>query len=194
MKASLRKKITDARNGLSQNERWIKSQEIGKRLFHLPAFVRASTIMFFASFRSEVDTIQMIRKALAEGKHIVMPKVKGKTLFLYEIKDFDKDTTPGTWGIPEPHERRPVRLDVVDLMIVPGLAFDEQGNRLGYGAGYYDRVISRYEGPTIALAFEAQIVPLVPVTDHDCPIKQIVTEKRIIEVKHISTESTAGSG
>ena len=188
MKASLRKQITEARDGLSHLERVIKSLEIGKRLLGMPLFVEASTIMFFAAFRSEVDTIPMIRKSLAEGKHVVMPKVRGRDLVLFEIKDFDEDISLGRWGIPEPHEQRPITLDAIDLMIVPGVAFDEHGNRLGYGAGYYDRIITNYDGETIALAFELQIVPQVPVTENDCPIKQIVTEKRIIKVKQIKPE------
>jgi len=190
MKASMRKEMMKARNGLSNEERWIKSQKIADALFHVPFFVKASTIMLFASFRTEVDTIQIIKKALAAGKRIIMPKIKGTNLFLYEIQDLEKDTSAGTWGILEPNEQRPASLDSVDLMIVPGLAFDDLGNRLGYGAGYYDRIISRYNGPTIALAFEVQIVPRVPVTDHDFPIKLVVTEDRIIEVKGINTEAS----
>lgn len=164
-----------------QQERQAKSREINNRLSQLPEYRAASSILFFASFRSEVNTLPMIQQALAEDKRVVLPKVKGKDLALFEIRDFDKDVSPGTWGILEPHEKNPVLLDVVDLVIVPGLAFDEQCNRLGYGAGFYDRLLSRYQGPTVAVAFEKQIVPLVPVSTGDVPVRKIVTEKRIIE-------------
>ena len=137
--------------------------------------------MFFASFRSEVDTAPMIRRSLAEGKRVILPKVRGKDLALFEVNEFDKDVSAGAWGIPEPHEKNPVTLDTVNLIIVPGLAFDELGNRLGYGAGFYDRILPFCQGVTIALAFEAQMVPQVPVSAHDVPVKKIVTEKRVIE-------------
>lgn len=180
MKASLRKQVAEARDGLSLEERRTKSGEIGSRLFRLPEFIAASTILFFASFRSEVDTVPMIRQALAEGKRVVLPKVKGKDLALFEIKEFDKDVSAGAWGILEPHETDPVALESVDLIIVPGLAFDERGNRLGYGAGFYDKLLASFAKTTVALAFEVQVVPEVPAAKHDVPIKKIMTEKRII--------------
>jgi 5-formyltetrahydrofolate cyclo-ligase len=180
LKTSLRKQVTTAREGLTPEERSFKSAEIESRLFHLPEFRAAGVIMFFASFRSEVDTLPMIRHALASGKRIVLPKVRGRDLALYEIKDFDKDTAPGAWEIPEPGESLPAKIQDVDLMVLPGLAFDVNGNRLGYGGGYYDRMLPRFEKEVVALAFELQIVPGVPVSAFDIPVKKIVTEKRII--------------
>jgi len=158
-----------------------KSREIEERLFSLSEFKSARVILFFASFRSEVDTGPMIRRALAFGKRVVLPKVKGTELVLYEISDLDKDVSPGTWGIPEPHEPRPVMLEEIDLIIVPGAAYDEQGNRAGYGAGFYDKLLPTFKKVTVALAFEFQIVPNVPTEMHDIPIKKIVTERRVIE-------------
>jgi 5-formyltetrahydrofolate cyclo-ligase len=183
LKTSLRKQVTAARESLSLEARRSKSGEIENRLFHLPEFHAAGVIMFFASFRSEVDTLPMIRHALAMGKRIILPKVKGRDLELFEIRDFDKDAAPGAWEIPEPGESMPATLQEVDLMIIPGLAFDVNGNRLGYGAGFYDRILPRYKKEAVALAFEIQIVPDVPVSALDIPVKKIVTEKRIIEAK-----------
>jgi 5-formyltetrahydrofolate cyclo-ligase len=180
LKTSLRKQAAQARDGLSQDERRTKSREIENRLFGLPELAASSTIMFFASFRSEVETVPMIRRALAEGKRVVLPKVKGRDLALFEIRDFDRDVSAGAWGILEPHENEPAALDAVDLMVMPGLAFDEHGNRLGYGAGFYDKLLVSFTKTTVALAFEAQIVPEVPAARHDVPVKKIVTEKRII--------------
>jgi 5-formyltetrahydrofolate cyclo-ligase len=168
------------RDGLTPEEREKKSRAIEARLFSLPEFRAARTVMCFASFRSEVETGPMIRRVLASGKRVILPKVKGKELALFEIKDFDKDVSPGVWGIPEPHESHPADLSDIDLIVTPGVAFDEQGNRLGYGAGYYDKILAHYGGPTIALAFELQIVPEVPVAAHDVPIRKIITERRVI--------------
>lgn len=164
-------------------QRAAKSREIEERLISLPEFKSARTVLFFASFRSEVETIPMIRRALASGKRVVLPKVKGKELALFEIKDFDGDVSPGAWGIPEPRESSPFDLKDVDLIVTPGAAFDARGNRVGYGAGYYDKILSGYRGMTVALAFEEQIVPDVPADAHDVPVGKIVTEKRIIEAK-----------
>ncbi len=122
----------------------------------------------------------MIREALASGKRVILPKVAGNELSLFEIRDFDKDISPGSWNIPEPHEMSPARITEVDLIVVPGAAFDEHGNRIGYGAGFYDKLLADWKKPAIALAFELQIVSTVPSTDHDIPIKKIVTEKRVM--------------
>ena len=172
-----------ARDSLLPGQRTAKSREIEERLFSLPEFKAARIVLFFASFRSEVDTGPMIQRALTFGKRVVLPKVKGTELALYEIADWERDVSPGTWGIPEPHENRPVRLDEIDLVLVPGAAFDCQGNRLGYGAGFYDKLLSAFTKTTVALAFEAQIVPRVPAELHDIPIHKIMTERRVIEAK-----------
>ncbi len=180
MKKSLRKKVLADRDRMSPSERTTKSREIEERLFSLPEFTSARAVLFFASFRSEVETGPMIRRALASGKRVILPKVRGKELELFAIKNLDKDVSPGAWGIPEPRESAPVRLSEIDAIIVPGAAFDEHGNRLGYGAGFYDKLLSAFTKPTVALAFEEQIVSEVPAASHDIPIKKIVTEKRVI--------------
>ena len=84
---------------------------------------------------------------------------------------------------PNPAESTPVALSDVDLAIIPGVAFDERGNRLGYGMGYYDRLLSRFKGSTVALAFELQILPSVPREEHDVRVGKIVTEKRVINCR-----------
>jgi 5-formyltetrahydrofolate cyclo-ligase len=180
LKKELRKQVLAARDSLASAERAEKSRQIAARLFLLPEFRQARTVLFFASFRSEVDTIPMIRLALTEGKRVVLPKVRGTGLELFEVRDYDGDIAPGAWGIPEPHGTAPVAIDDIDLIIVPGAGFDEQGNRIGYGAGFYDKLLPSFAGTTVALAFELQIVPKVPADVHDVPVRKIVTEKRVI--------------
>ena len=181
MKDKLRKKVLDARFALTPEERRTKSREIEQKLFGLPEFRKAARVMFYASFQSEVETHSMIRRALTEGKHVVLPRVKGKELELLEIANFDQDVSPGAWGIPEPDQGKATAVQDIGLIIVPGAVFDERGNRLGYGAGFYDKLLAQYQGLTAALAFELQVMPQVPVDSHDVPMKKIVTEKRIIE-------------
>jgi 5-formyltetrahydrofolate cyclo-ligase len=184
LKKALRQKILDARFAMKPEERHAKSREIEKRLFALPEFLAADSVLFYASFRSEVETHDMVRRALAAGKRIVLPKVSGKELVLFEIRDFDRDVKPGKWDIPEPFRGTRAGPEQLDVVIVPGAAFDVLGNRLGYGAGFYDKLLKGYKGVTAALAFELQIVPAVPADPHDVPMQKIVTEKRIIEIKN----------
>lgn len=181
MKIEIRKQALAARDRMASGQRTEKSREIEERLFSLPEFTSARVILFFASFQSEVDTIPMIRRALTMGKRVVLPKVTGWNLELIEIRDFDQDVSAGTWGIPEPRGSQAVKLGEIDLILVPGAAFDEQGNRIGYGAGFYDKLLAAFTKPTVAPAFEAQLVPQIPADPHDIPVKQIVTEKRVIE-------------
>lgn len=183
LKKDLRKQVLDSRFKLSPDDRRAKSRKIEERLFSLPEFRDASTVLFYASFRSEVETWQMIRRALDEGKRVVLPRVKGRELALFAIQDFDRDVAPGAWDIPEPVRGTPTKIGEIDLVIMPGAVFDEQGNRLGYGAGFYDRLLEGYSGMSVAFAYEMQIVPEVAVSPHDIPVKKIVTEKRIIEAK-----------
>jgi 5-formyltetrahydrofolate cyclo-ligase len=183
LKKALRQIILDARSAMKPEERSAKSREIEKRLFALPEFLAAETVLFYASFRSEVETHDMVRRALAAGKRIVLPRVSGNELVLLEITDFDRDVHPGKWDIPEPSRGTPAGPEQVDLIVVPGAAFDAAGNRLGYGAGFYDKLLKGYKGVTAALAFELQIVLEVPADPHDVPMQKIVTEKRIIETK-----------
>jgi 5-formyltetrahydrofolate cyclo-ligase len=180
LKKTLRKQVLAVRDRLSPEERAAKSRAIGEKLFALPEFISARAVMFFASFRSEVDTVPMIRRALTSGKRVVLPKVKGRALEFFEITDYESDVVPGTWGIPEPAGSRPVDLAQIDFIVTPGAAFDERGNRLGYGAGYYDKILSSFRGTAVALAFEEQIIKEIPVDAHDIPVRKIVTEKRVI--------------
>ena len=182
MKDKIRKQVLDARYKLAPEQRRAKSAEIEAKLFVLPEFCAASVVLFYASFQSEVETHHMIRRALAQGKRVVLPKVRGRELELFEIKNFDKDVAPGAWGIPEPENGSPAKLKDIGLIVVPGAAFDVQGNRIGYGAGYYDKLLPLYTGRTVALAFELQIVPEAPSDPHDISMQKIVTEKRTIDV------------
>jgi 5-formyltetrahydrofolate cyclo-ligase len=183
LKNAVRQEILEARFRLSPEERKAKSREIEKNLFRLPGFQAARRVMFYASFRSEVETHEMIRRAIDQGKRVVLPKVKGKDLALFEIRDFDRDVKAGKWDIPEPTGGKAVNPERIDFIVVPGAVFDERGNRLGYGAGFYDKLLKGYKGATAALAFELQIVPDVPAQPHDVPVQRIVTEKRVIETK-----------
>jgi 5-formyltetrahydrofolate cyclo-ligase len=187
MKRDIRKEILKKRDEISPDVKSVKNALIKERLFTLPEFISAKTVFFYASFRSEVETLSMIEKLLSMGKRIVLPKVDKKMhkLSLYEIKELS-ELSPGYMGIPEPSlpDDRLVILDDIDLVIIPGAAFDYLGNRLGYGGGYYDILLSESKKkiPVIALAYEEQLVDTIPSEKHDVKVDMIVTDKRVIRV------------
>jgi 5-formyltetrahydrofolate cyclo-ligase len=173
------------RSNLTPEQRRAASAEIEARLFSLAEFRDAATVMFYASFQSEVETHRMIRRALAEGKRVVLPVVKGKELELLEIENFDRDVASGAWGIPEPTSGKHAQIKDIGLIILPGAVFDAKGNRIGYGAGFYDKLLPLYRGRTVALAFELQIESAVPAAVHDIPVQKIITEKRVIDARRL---------
>jgi 5-formyltetrahydrofolate cyclo-ligase len=184
-KETIRKEALRQRDALSSELRIVKSELIRAKLFSLPEFIQAGTIMFFASFRSEVFTLPLLKEALTAGKRVVVPRVenRAKVLELYEIRDIS-ELSPGYKGIPEPSvsEKRRRALSEVDLVVMPGAAFDIRGNRLGYGGGYYDRLLSGMKRsiPLVALAFHEQISDNVPSEPHDIRVHKIVTDAAVI--------------
>ncbi|MDW7649787.1 MAG: 5-formyltetrahydrofolate cyclo-ligase [Bacillota bacterium] len=190
-KKALRKDVLSRCNLLSREEVEQYSEQIADRLFNLPEYRAAETVMFFLNFGSEVMTLKMVPQALAQGKRVVAPKTehKERRMILSEILDVEDDLAPGMWNIPEP---RPDKLRIlqpadIDFVVVPGVAFDEEGNRLGYGGGYYDRFFTQIRDgvPLVALTFEVQIVDRVPVAPWDRRVDMIVTEKRVIDCRRI---------
>ena len=187
MKRAIRKEILKKRDEISPDIKSVKDSLIKERLFSLPEFIAAKTVFFYASFRSEVETLSMIKESLKMGKKIVLPKVDKERyrLKLHEIKDIS-ELSPGYMGIPEPSlsGERLVRLDDIELVIIPGSAFDCSGNRLGYGGGYYDILLSegKRKVPVIALAYEEQLVDLIPSEVHDVKVDIIVTDKQVIRI------------
>jgi 5-formyltetrahydrofolate cyclo-ligase len=140
--------------------------------------------MLFASFRSEIDTGALVAAVLGSGKSVCLPRIlRPRVMAAYRVRDLETDLAPGTWGIPEPREGLPeVPPEAVDLVFVPGSAFDGEGRRCGYGGGFYDTFLerARHGTPRIALAFEAQLVPRIGTEEHDLPVTAIVTERRVI--------------
>lgn len=183
-KATLRKEILSKRDRIPLAVKKIKDKAIEARLFNLNEFKMAKTISFFASFRSEVDTIGMIKRSLEAGITVVLPRVEGKDLVLYQIKGL-QELVPVYMGIPEPSvltDDRKITINEVDVIVIPGAAFDETGNRIGYGGGFYDRLLAELETPVpvIAPTYEEQVIESVPAESHDRKVNIIVTDLREI--------------
>jgi len=194
-KRKLRGQFLESRNSLSRDEIDFKSKKIEKKLFALPEFQRAKTVMFYVSFRSEVKTEKMIRNALNLGKRVAVPIVDREKITVSEIKNLRKELSKGSFGLREPKKefRRRVDQKKIDLVVVPGVVFDRTGGRLGYGRGYYDRFlrsrpIALRMGRSahcvlIGLAFDLQIVREIPLVEKDVRVNKIVTESGIIDCK-----------
>lgn len=186
MKKALREEVLKKRDGIPPDVKTVKDTLIKQRFFALPEFIDAKTVLFYASFRSEVETLSMMRESLEMGKRVAVPQVDKERyrLRLYEIKDMN-ELSPGYMGIPEPSlpDERLVSLDDIDLVIIPGVGFDYSGRRLGYGAGYYDKLLSNMDRkiPFIALAYEEQLVSSIPLELHDVKLDMIITDKRVIK-------------
>jgi 5-formyltetrahydrofolate cyclo-ligase len=185
LKKSLREEALRRRDAIPLPVRRAKDAAIRERLYSLPEYRDAARVLLYASFRSEADTFSIIEDALSSGKRVMLPKVEGERLAVYEIKGIG-DAAPGYMGIPEPPASQEVGLDDVDMVIMPGAAFDIKGWRLGYGKGYYDRLgatAPRVAGPAaffIALAYEEQMADGIPAEEHDVAVDVIITDKRIL--------------
>lgn len=183
-KVHLRERILSLRKRLSPEDREAKGLRIAGRLEELWEFRQAKTVLAYASFRSEVPTGMIIRKMLEQGKRVLLPvaEVKEHRLLPIEVRGME-DLVPGYAGIPEPRNAtQPVPREEIELVLVPGVAFDLDGHRLGYGLGFYDRFLADLKAslPKIGLAYEVQILERLPAKDHDLPLTAIITEERII--------------
>ena len=178
-KSSLRKAVLDRRDAMDANRRSTLSRVIGQKTVGLDAYRQSGTIMAYASFGSELQTDEFLRHVLAGSKTLILPRVNRaeKRLDLYTVKDLEL----GTWGIrePKPHRCAPVGSDVIDFVLVPGVAFDVRGGRLGYGGGFYDKLLAGTWSTRpwlVAGAFEAQIVEEIPLDTHDVVMDVLITE------------------
>ena len=183
-KNELRRRVLAARDRLPAAERERLSAAVCARAADLPELKAARMIMFFASFRSEVDTGLVVLWALQRGTRVCLPRILGpRRMAAFLITDLADDLQPGTWDIPEPRDGLPqVSPDEIDAVVVPGSLFDENGGRCGYGGGFYDNYLpgTRPGTPRIGMALELQIVDEVPCEPHDLGVDVIVTEARVI--------------
>jgi len=183
-KEALRRSALAARDAMAAEERARLSAAVCARARELPELTAARTVMVFATFRTEIDTGPLIAWALEAGKVVCLPRIAGpRQMLAYRVDDPARDLEPGTWDIPEPTQAcELVDPRDIDVVVVPGAAFDCDGHRCGYGGGFYDTYLPLTRGDVarVALAFEAQIVDELPCEAHDLPVTVIVTEDRVI--------------
>ena len=183
-KKEFRKRMLACRDALPEG--WRKEYDSQRRTFlmELPEYREAKLLLAYVSFRSEADTRELITAALAEGKEVAVPRVRGKEMVFYRITALS-DLTEGYMGILEPKEEMPrAELEKYSpgevFFCVPGAAFDRSGGRIGYGGGFYDRFIGEFPHFTrTALAYEVQMADCVPREAHDFCVHRIVTENGV---------------
>lgn len=170
------------RNSQSSEDKAARDKAVFDRLIDLPQFKASKEFFVYLSHIGEVSTDELIIKFF-DKKKIVVPKISGDEICLYELKDatqFEK----GRFGIREPKICLPKKeIEHIDLMIIPGIAFDKSGHRIGFGGGYFDKLLSKVHCNTIGLAYEFQIIDKVPAHSYDVPVNFIVTEKRVIQAE-----------
>lgn len=150
-----------------------------QQLIKSDCFQQATSVALYSSINNEVHTDLLFDEAKSQGKRVCYPKVRGEKLGFIQIEKL-ADLERGLFGVAEPFVGIDCRIDALDLIVVPGVAFDRRGYRLGYGKGFYDRELSRVSAATISvgLCYDFQLCELLPVEDHDRPVQGIATESQ----------------
>jgi 5-formyltetrahydrofolate cyclo-ligase len=186
----LRKQLLNKRKFLSKRSILEKSNKIADKLIKFDKYQQSEKIMLYISTKSEVQTQRIIESAQKDNKSIYIPLIipEQHDLIPSLVIDFEKEIALGNLGIYQPRKEfhRLFPPSILDLVIVPGLAFNQQGHRLGRGGGYYDRFLKKLpvQAYSIALAFEMQMIEQIPLEENDMPVDCIITEKRIIKLKN----------
>ena len=178
-KEAIRRRLLRLRRSMDEEERLKLSKKIKKNLFDLPEYRSAEVIMFYMAHDKEVETREMIAESL-NSKRVLLPKVdiKEGKIVPVEIKNLD-DVEKGAFGIEEPRGKEEFT-GKIDMVVVPGIAFDLRGYRVGYGKGFYDGFLRGVSSLKVGLAFDFQVVDHIIEDANDVPMDIVVTEKRII--------------
>jgi 5-formyltetrahydrofolate cyclo-ligase len=186
-KLDIRKKLVALREKLSPDTRAVHSAAITERLLQLPEYQQANAVLSYMNFGAEFASELWIQQVLAEGKRLALPRVNRHTnqLDLYWVDDLENQLEPGLWGIREPIVERCERLNMlneVEFALLPGVAFTRDGTRLGYGGGFYDKLLGHmtHQPALAAAAFVLQIVEQIPQEATDVKVGWIITEQETI--------------
>lgn len=173
-KADLRRQIREKKRQMTENQIVISSARLGELFVETDQYRKAKTIYGYLPYNQEVRTTPMLERALREGKRVAVPKVYGDNMRFIYLTDFS-DLEKNSWGIPEPIADEPVAEDPTALVLMPGLAFTKNGDRMGYGGGFYDKFLSAEpDHPTVALCYDFQIVDQLPTEEYDIPVDLVL--------------------
>lgn len=173
-KTALRKRIREQKRAMTPAEIEEKSRILGEKFLASQPYREARTIYGYLPYNQEVRTEPILRQALADGKQVAVPKVYGEEMKFLYIRDLER-VEKGYAGIPEPIDDGPVAEDTTALVLMPGLAFDPEGHRIGYGGGFYDRFLAEEPGhPTLALCYDFQMLPKLETEEFDIPVDWVI--------------------
>ena len=173
-KQELRRAIRERKRAMTEEEIVERSNALAEKFYNSPAYQAASTIYGYLPYNQEVRTVPMLQRALDEGKRVAVPKVYGEEMRFIYLEDLTQ-VSKGYAGIPEPIADAPVAEDQQALVLMPGLAFDPQGHRIGYGGGFYDRFLAQEPNhPTLALCYEFQMQAHLDTEEFDIPVDTVL--------------------
>ena len=173
-KKELRRSIRERKRAMTEEEITSRSEALGKQFAASRAYQEAKTVYGYLPYNQEVRTVPMLEQALRDGKQVAVPKCYGDEMKFILMTDLSL-VEKGYAGIPEPIADGPIAHDETALVLMPGLAFDPQGHRIGYGGGFYDKFLSREpDHPTPALCYEFQMLPHLETEDHDIPVDTVL--------------------
>ncbi len=173
-KKELRKWIREQKRAMTPQMVAQASAELAQKLFATSFYRNANTIYGYLPYNQEVRTVPILEQALQDGKKVAVPKVYGDTMRFIYLDDLSQ-VAPSDMGIPEPIQDEPIASDQTALVLMPGLAFDQNGNRMGYGGGFYDKFLAAEpEHPTVALCYGFQMVDAIPTDDYDIPVDLVL--------------------
>ena len=173
-KTALRNSIRARKRAMTEEEIVSRSEALAQKFYASEAYKNAKTIYGYMPYNQEVRTIPMMEQALKDGKRVAIPKCYGDTMKFIFIDDLTK-VEKGYANIPEPIADEPVADDTTALVLMPGLAFDPQGHRCGYGGGFYDKFLAAEPNhPTLALCYEFQMLPHLETEAHDIPVDYVL--------------------
>ncbi len=173
-KKALRARIRAQKRAMTPAQIEEKSAALGALFVADPLYRQAKTVYGYLPYNQEVRTVPMLEQALRDGKAVAVPKVYGDTMRFILLTDLSR-VAPGYAGIPEPLDDGPVADDPTALVLMPGLAFDPQGSRMGYGGGFYDKFLQQEpDHPTLALCYDFQMLPALQTEEHDIPVDRVL--------------------
>lgn len=173
-KKELRRTIREKKRAMTEDEIESRSAKLAQLLYASEAYRNAKTIYGYLPYNQEVRTVPMLEQALRDGKRVAVPKVFGDEMKFLYLEDLTK-VAKGYAGIPEPIADEPEARDDSALVLMPGLAFDPQGHRIGYGGGFYDKFLAAEPNhPTLALCYDFQLLPELETEEHDIPVDTVL--------------------
>lgn len=173
-KTALRAEIRAQKRAMTEEEIVTRSEKLMELFLSSDAYRNARSIYGYMPYNQEVRTVPMLAQALRDGKRVAVPKVYGDTMRFLWITEFDA-MEKSSFGIPEPIADEPVADDETALVLMPGLAFDPHGHRIGYGGGFYDKFLeSEPDHPTLALCYAFQMLDYLEVESHDIPVDTVL--------------------